>query len=273
MALRKAASVRMSFILMPRAESWASARAERRAMSSQIGLARRRQRRVRQRQAERFADHLRCRRSAQELAAAARRAASVAAFLGRLFESDLAVSVAGADGLNLGGILVPFGGKHDAAGNKNRRQIVHRGQRHHHRRQALVARRHAQHSGARRARNASIGAALWPRRCGREGYRTCRRVPCVRPSHGSVQAPAKGINPSFLNSSAAALTSKPTSQCPECIPKRDRAAIFSPDAAVCGQNQEFLASQCGRVPTHADVLRPAEQIAARRVPEQFIRKG
>ena len=43
-------------------------------------------------------------------------------------------------------------------------------------------------------------------------------VPCVRPSHGSVTAPAKGTHFSRANSSAAAFTRRPTSQCPEWKP-------------------------------------------------------
>ena len=39
-------------------------------------------------------------------------------------------------------------------------------------------------------------------------------VPCVRPSHGSVQAPANGTARSSFNSRAASATSRPTSQCP-----------------------------------------------------------
>ena len=43
-------------------------------------------------------------------------------------------------------------------------------------------------------------------------------VPCVRPSHGSVTAPANGRHRNRANSSAAAFTSNPTSQCPEWKP-------------------------------------------------------
>ena len=39
-------------------------------------------------------------------------------------------------------------------------------------------------------------------------------VPCVRPSHGSVHAPANGTARSAFNSRAASATSRPTSQCP-----------------------------------------------------------
>ena len=52
-------------------------------------------------------------------------------------------------------------------------------------------------------------------------------VPCVRPSHGSVTAPAKGMQRSLANSSAAAFTSSPTSQWPEWKPS----AIGVPSSA------------------------------------------
>ena len=43
-------------------------------------------------------------------------------------------------------------------------------------------------------------------------------VPWVRPSHGSVTAPANGMHFCRCNSSAAAFTSRPTSQWPEWKP-------------------------------------------------------
>ena len=50
-------------------------------------------------------DHLRGGGGAEELAAAAGRGAGAAAHLGRLFQRDLAVREAGADGLHLAGVL------------------------------------------------------------------------------------------------------------------------------------------------------------------------
>ena len=44
-------------------------------------------------------------------------------------------------------------------------------------------------------------------------------VPCVRPSQGSVHAPAKGTACRAFNSRAASATSKPTSQCPVWKPR------------------------------------------------------
>ena len=82
-----------------------SARAERRAMSSQIGWPDGDERGVRQRQAERLADDLRRGRRAEELAAAAGAGAGPAAQLGRLSQRELAVREAGADRLDLAGVL------------------------------------------------------------------------------------------------------------------------------------------------------------------------
>ncbi len=108
----------------------------------------------------------------------------------------------------------PDGGQQrHAPGNQNRRARPSRSQRHHHRRQALVARRDAQHALARGQRphqpRSTIAASL---RNGSESIIPV--VPCVRPSQGSVHAPANGTARSAFNSRAASATSRPTSQCP-----------------------------------------------------------
>ena len=52
-------------------------------------------------------------------------------------------------------------------------------------------------------------------------------VPWVRPSHGSVQNAANGMQPQSRRASAAACTSSPTSQWPVCRPS----AIGDPSGA------------------------------------------
>ena len=116
-------------------------------------LAGRRQRGVRQRQAERLADHLRRRRRAEELAAAAGRRARAAAELRRLLERDLAVREARADASAPCPASSPSaGGSVTPPGTSTHGRSCIAGQRHHHRRQSLVARRHAQHAAPRRQR-------------------------------------------------------------------------------------------------------------------------
>ena len=115
-------------------------------------LAARRQGRVGQRQAERLGHDLRCGSRAQELAAAAGAAAGPASQFAGGGQRHFAVCVTGADRLDLPGVFRPFGRQRHAAGNQNAGQIDHAGQGQHHRRQSLVAGRHAQHALASRQR-------------------------------------------------------------------------------------------------------------------------
>ena len=84
------------------------------------GLARGRERGMRQRQPQRLADHLRRGGGAQKLAAAAGRRAGAATHLGGVFERDLLLREARADGLHLGRVLALLGQQRDAAGNQHR---------------------------------------------------------------------------------------------------------------------------------------------------------
>ena len=83
------------------------------------GLAGGGERGVRQGQAERFADDLRGGGGAEELAAAAGRGAGAAADLGGVFERDLLLGEAGADGLDLAGVFAVVGQQRDAAGDED----------------------------------------------------------------------------------------------------------------------------------------------------------
>ena len=74
--------------------------------------------------------------------------AGPAAQLGGLLQGDLAVGEAGADGLDLAGVLAVGGRQRHAAGHEDAGQVALAGQGHHHGRQALVAGGHAQHAAA-----------------------------------------------------------------------------------------------------------------------------
>ena len=83
--------------------------AERRAASSQMGCAGGGERGVGQGEAEGFGDDLRGGGGAEELAAAAGCGAGAAADLGGVFEGDLVLGEAGADGLDLACVFSVFG--------------------------------------------------------------------------------------------------------------------------------------------------------------------
>ena len=87
---------------------------------------------------------------AHELAAAAGGGAGAAAGLGGFFEGHQTVGEAGADGLDLTGVLAVLWREGDAAGDEDRGEVVHSGEGQHHRREALVAGGHAHDSAAAR---------------------------------------------------------------------------------------------------------------------------
>ncbi len=177
------------------------------------GMARRRKRGVRDREAERFADDLRGGGRAEKLATAAGRRARAAAQIGRLLERDLAVHESHADRLHAAGIFAIRGRKRDAAGHEHARQIRLPAS-------AIIIAGNPLSQVAtpstprpvgsdRISRRNTIAASLLNGRLSNIAV-----VPCDRPSHGSVHAPANGTPPAFAMTRAAASTSRPTSQCP-----------------------------------------------------------
>ena len=55
--------------------------------------------------------------------------------------------------------------------------------------------------------------------------------------------------------------------------RHEATAVFAADAALGGEDQEFRATECLWVPSHADILGPAEDGAAGRVPESVSASG
>jgi hypothetical protein len=143
-------AVRMSATVTPRAWSAVSARADRRAMSSQMGWPDGASAECGNDSPSASATTCAGRRGAEELAAAAGRRAGAAAEVRRFLQGDHAVREARADRLHLAGVLARFGGSVTPPGTSTQGSVVHAGQRHHHGGQPLVARRHAEHSRARR---------------------------------------------------------------------------------------------------------------------------
>ena len=105
----------------------------------------RRQRRMWQRDSQRFTNRLGGGGCAEELASAARRSTSPAAEIGGFFKRNQSVGKPRANRLDCSCIR-----QSHATRNKNPRKIVHPSQRHHHCREPLVARCDSQHPGAAR---------------------------------------------------------------------------------------------------------------------------
>ena len=268
MALRIERSSRMSASVSPACASRTSARADRRAMSSQIGWP--------------DGDSAACgtvspRASAttcdvaavpEELAAAARAAAGPAAQLGGLGQRQLAVGEAGPDRLDLAGILAFAGRQGHAAGDEHARQVLRPGQGHHHGRQALVAGRDAQH-------------ALAPGQRADQPAEDDRRVVAIRQA---VHHPGRALRPpvarvgdhprerhdvqraQLLGRLADEQADLPVAR---VIAQRDRLAVRGPQAALRAQDQVGIAGDLARRPAHAGVLGQAEEVARRPVPQHL----
>ena len=88
-------------------------------------------------------------------------------------------------------------------------------------------------------------------------------VPCVRPSHGSVQNAANGMQPQSRRASAAACTSSPTSQWPVCSPSAigDPSGARTPPCVLRIMNAGRVVSS--GAPAHGHVVGESEQVAAR----------
>ena len=103
---------------------------------------------VREGEAEGFGDDLRGGGGAEELAASAGCGAGAAADLGGVFEGDLVLGEACADGLNLAGVFAVFGKQCDAAWDEDAGQRAGGGEGHHHCGEAFVAGGDADDAGA-----------------------------------------------------------------------------------------------------------------------------
>ena len=223
-------------------------------------LAGRRKRRVWQRHAQRFGDHLRSCGRAQKLASAAWGSARAAAGVGSLFERDQVVGKTSADALHAPGIFAVFRGQRDAARNQNAGKIARAGQRHHHGRQTLVARRDSKHALARGQRT-------------NEAAENGRRVVAVRQA---VEHPRGALRAAIARVGAiggerhriarfqlfrCCLNEQVHFPMAGVIPERDRRTIASAQTAVRAEDQKFLAVELGRVPAHARILAPSEEVA------------
>ena len=233
------------------------------------GLAGGCERGMRQGQSQRLADDLRSGRGAEKLASAAGRCAGAASHFGRVFQRDLLLRKARADGLHFARILARLGQERDAAGDQ------HRGQRACDASAIIIAGRPLSQvatpstplrvGSERMSRRSTMAASL---RNGSESIMPV--VPCVRPSQGSVQAPAKGAACSGLQLARGFGDQQADFPVAGVKTERDGLPIFSAHAAVRAENEELGIEQPRGLPAHAGVLGEAEEISRWRV-EQHLR--
>ena len=150
----------------------------------------------------------------------------------------------------------------DAARHEHARKVAAARERHHHRGQALVAGRDADHAAACRQRSdqpaenrrgvVPVGQAV-----------EHAVVPCERPSHGSVQAPANGTAPAAVKLPLRLPSAgrPPSGRCDS----RARSACRRRRGCRrgCDSIRNSRAPSFAGIPAHAGVLRPAEEVARR----------
>ena len=234
-------------------------------------LARRREGRVRQGEAERLADHLGRRRRPEELAASARRAARAAAHVGRALERDLAVGEAGADGLHRAGVLRVAGGSVTPPGTRTTGQIAHSRERHHHRGEALVARGDAQDTAPRGERpdeSAEHLGGVVP--VGEAVHHPDRALGPAVAGVGDEAGERQALEPPQL--ARGRLHQEAHLPVAGVVAEGDRPAVGRADAALGREDEELRAPELAGVPSHARVLGPAEEVAARPVEEHLRRQ-
>ena len=234
-------------------------------------MAGRRERRMPKRHAQRLSDDLRCRSRAEELTSAARRPAGAAAEIGRFFERHGAVHEPHAERLHLAGVFTLLRHQRDAAGDQHRGEIVARGERHHHRRQSLVARRDSEHAAPRRQRSNQPAEHRGRVVAERQAVEHRRRA--LRSAVARIGARRRKRNRAgALEHAGRRLEQQSDFPVTGVIPERDWRPIRRADAAVRREHQKFFAAERGRIPSHAGVLRPAEQIAGRPLAQHLRRQ-
>ena len=215
-----------------------------------------------ERHPKRFGDDLRSGSRAEELAAPARGRTGAAAEIGGILQRDLTMHVAHANRLDARGVLSFYRQKRDAAWHEHARQVVHAGQRHHHRRQAFIAGRDAEHTASGRQR--SDQPAEHRRRIIAIGQAVEHRRRALRPSVARIGAGAgERDRASCLELTRRCFHQKADFPVPGVITEGNRRAVWRANPAVRRENQELAAGHGRRFPAHARVLAPAEQIAGR----------
>ena len=223
------------------------------------------------RHAQRLAHHLRCCGGPEELTPAAGRAARAASEIRRFLERDGAVDEPHAERLHLARILALLRHQRDAAGHEHRGQIVAGRERHHHRGQSLVARRHAEHAAPRRQR--SNQPAEDRRRIVPERQAVEHRRRALRSAVARIGARRRKRNRAGrLEHTRRRFEQQSDFPVTGVIPERDRRPIGRANAAVRREHQKLFAAERRRIPSHAGVLRPAEQIAGRPLTQHLRRQ-
>ena len=118
------------------------------------------------------------------------------------------------------------------------------------------------HALARRQRADQPAQHHARRRCDRAGCPSCPVVPCVRPSHGSVQKPANGTQPQRAQLLRRRLHQQADFPVAGVVAQGDGRAVGIADAAGRAEDQELAPAQLGR--DSSPCRRPASSRTDRR---------
>ena len=197
---------------------------------------------------------------AQELTASAGGGAGPAAEFGSLFDADLAVGESRADGLDAAGVFALVGEESHAAGDQHAGEIVHGGERHHHGGQSFIAGGDADHAAAR-----GEGAD----QAAEDGGGVVAVGEAVEHAWSALGAAVAGVGAiggegdgaggfEFARGGFHEQADFPVAG---VVAEGDGRAVGGADAAVGGEDEKFLGVDLRRVPAHAGVLGPAEEVA------------
>jgi hypothetical protein len=236
------------------------------------GVSRRSEGGMRERHAQRLADHLRGSGGAQELASAAGRRASAAQHIGGILQGHLTACEARSGGLHFAGVLAIRRLQGDAAGNQNAGERARGGESHHHRREALVASGHTDYTAARgqgtdQAAEDAGGVVAVSQRVEHAGGALRAAVAGV----GAVGG--EGDGPERFELPGRGFHEQADFPVAGVVAERDGRAVGRADASVSAEYEDFLAPERGRIPAHTGVLRPSEDVARRFGDEHLGRDG
>ena len=219
-----------------------------------------------------FGDDLGGRCGAKKLAASTGRATGAAGGLGSGLEINFAVCEAGSHGLDLGEVFSFLGEKGHPARDQDAGKLASPGEGHHHGWESFVAGGHAHDSlrggqGAGESSEDNCGIIAIGQRIEHPGRPLGAAI-------AGVTAEGREWNPTLLLEDRGGLLHEEGDfPVPGVQAKCGGSAIRLTDAAGGGEHEKLRASEGGRVPAHAGVLGPAEDVPAGGVAQEGAGEG
>ncbi len=271
-AFSSASGVSTSASVRPSLYCRCTARAVRRATSSQIGCPEGARAACGTVSPKRLGDDLCGCGGAEELTPAAGTGTGPAAELRRLVERHEPVREARAERLGGGGVLSVAGRQRHSSRDHGAGQVAERGERHRHRGQALVARADGDHAAPRGQ------APHQPTEDQRRVVPVRERVEHPGRALGATVAGVGDVRGERKRAEPVELERRLADEQRDLpvagvVAERDRAPVVRAQPSVGGEDQERVAGGLRRVPAHAGVLGQPEHVAGRPVAKELRRQG